>query len=242
MTPASQQSAIVIGATSGIGESLALLLSERGYRVGITGRRVPRLHALQEKMSGEVFAQEMDVASPEAIEQFDTLVKQMGVVDLVIVNAGVGHSNPELDLGKEREIIAINVDGFTVMANLAMKLFMKQGKGYLVGISSITALKGNRRAPAYSASKSYMSSYLTGLRQKVVKEKLPITITDIKPGYVDTPMIDPKRAFWMSSSEEAARQILCAIENKRPHAYITKRWRLIGWILKCVPDFIYNRI
>ena len=87
-----------------------------------------------------------------------------------------------------------------------------------------------------------MSSYLAGLRQKVVKEKLPITITDIKPGYVDTVMIDPKKAFWMSSSDEAARQIMCAIQNKRSHAYITKRWRLIGWLLKCVPDFIYNRI
>lgn len=242
MPSPSLKKAIVIGATSGIGRSLALVLSREGYRVGITGRRLALLEELKSEMVEESLIQEMDVTRQEAKGQLDGLIEAMGGVDLIVYNAGVGYQNPELSLTKEMKTVATNVEGFTLLVNIAMQHFMQQGSGHLVGISSIAAIRGNRKAPAYFASKSFISSYLAGLQQKVVQGKMSITVTDIKPGFVDTPMIDASRVYWCCTADKAAEQIYDAIRNKKLHAYITPRWRLVAWALKCIPDFIFNRI
>ncbi len=235
------KNAIVIGATSGIGWNLALVLAREGYRVGITGRRRHLLDELKKKIGVDCFIQEMDVTRPEAKEQLNDLITTMGRVDLLVYNSGVGYQNPTLDLTREMEIVATNVEGFTLLANLALQHFIEQGNGHLVGISSIAAIRGNRKAPAYFASKSFTSNYLQGLQQMMAHRKLSITVTDIKPGFVDTPMIDARRAYWVCSAEKAAEQIYQTIRDKKNHAYITPRWRLVAWILKCVPDFIFNK-
>jgi short-subunit dehydrogenase len=123
-----------------------------------------------------------------------------------------------------------------------MHLFFKQGYGHLVGISSIAALRGSRYVPTYPASKAYLSTYLEGLRHKVKYEKLRITITDIKPGFVDTAMAQGDYVFWRAPVAKAAEQIYQAIVKKKKTAYITKRWRLIGWVQKYLPDFLYYRV
>lgn len=123
--------------------------------------------------------------------------------------------------------------GFTAVAIETMKFFKHQGHGHLVGISSIAALKGNKDAPAYSASKAYISNYLEGLRKSV--SKTSITVTDIQPGLVDTDMAKGDGLFWVAPKEKAARQIFKVIKKKKKHAYITKRWRIIAWILKLLP-------
>ncbi len=159
-------------------------------------------------------------------------------VDLVILNAGIGFINPELDWEKDKKTIDTNVTGFCSIANIFMKHFLLKGNGHLVGISSIAALRGSG---VYSASKAFISNYLEGLRHKVVKEKKQIVITDIKPGFVDTNMAKGK-VFWMTSANKAANLIYKAIEKKKYHAYITPKWRLVAWLLKCMPKFIYDRI
>lgn len=240
-SPASRPNAIVVGATSGIGRSLALLFSKEGYRVGITGRRTALLEEVAAEMPGEVFVQSMDVTRGESVDELEALIARMGGLDLFVYNSGVGYQNPELNLSRELETVATNVEGFTRLVNVAFRRFVAQGRGHLVGISSIAANRGNRRAPAYFASKAYLSHYLQGLRQKCVHEKLPITVTDIQPGYVDTPMIDARKAFWVVGVEVAARQIAAAIRDKKSHAYVPRRWRLIAWLQKTVPDSLYNR-
>ena len=140
------------------------------------------------------------------------------------------------------ETISTNVMGFTAMTNIAIKHFIKQGFGHLVGISSVAAIRGDSEGPAYNASKAFMSNYLQGIRKKIIKAKLPINITDIKPGFADTAMAKGDNLFWISSPIEAASQIFDAIEKKKAHAYITKRWSIIAWLLKILPEVIYNRI
>jgi len=71
---------------------------------------------------------------------------------------------------------------------------------------------------------------------------LPITVTDIKPGFVNTAMAKGDGIFWAAPADKAALQIYNAIERKRAHAYITHRWRLIAWILKVMPNCIYERL
>jgi short-subunit dehydrogenase len=111
----------------------------------------------------------------------------------------------------------------------------------LVAISSVAALIGSRQAPAYSASKAFVSNYLEGLRGVMRNLRLPITITDIRAGFVDTVMAQGSGIFWMASREKAARQIYHAITKKRAHIYVTRRWRLIAWLFKIIPHSLLLR-
>jgi short-subunit dehydrogenase len=235
--------AIVIGATSGIGKALAQLLVERGYRVGITGRRTELMEELRIQNPQAYVVEFMDIAKQdEARDIFNRLVEAMGGVDLVVVNSGTGKRNEELDWAIDKQIIDVNVAGCVAIANAAMHVFFKQRRGHLVGISSIAALRGSRFVPTYPASKAFFSTYLHGLRHKVGHKKLPITITDIQPGFVDTAMAQGDHVFWRAPTRKAAEQIYQAIVKKKKHAYITKRWRLIAWLLKILPDRIYFRM
>jgi short-subunit dehydrogenase len=104
------------------------------------------------------------------------------------------------------------------MVNIAVAHLEARGSGHLVGISSIAALRGNRVAPAYNASKAFVSNYLEGVRNRFAKLKLRVAVTDVQPGYVDTPMAKGN-LFWVASPEKAARQILAATRARRHHVY-----------------------
>jgi short-subunit dehydrogenase len=234
---------IIIGASSGIGGELAKIFSEHDYAIGITARRFELLSEVAKELSGPSFVRRMDVANPgEAVSIFEELIKEMGGVDIVVISAGVGFLNPDLTWKKEKDTIDVNVIGFAAIANAAMKYFLKQGKGHLVGISSIAAIRGDSIAPAYNASKAFMSNYLEALRLKIFKMRLPIVVTDIQPGFVDTAMAQGDGLFWVNSPEKAAQQMFNVIEKKRKHAYITSRWRFVAWILKIVPDWLLAKL
>lgn len=235
--------AIVIGASSGIGKELARVLSQNGYAVGLTGRRVELLTALQNELSTESFVKPMDISqTDEAIRQLTELINEMNSVELVVISAGVGFINSEFEWEKEKATIKTNVFGFAAVANVAVKHFLEQRAGHLVGISSIAALRGTGGAPAYNASKAFVSNYLEGLQQKCVKLKLPIVVTDVKPGLVDTAMAQGEGLFWVASPEKAAQQIYKAIKARKTHVYVTTRWRSIGVLLKLMPSSIYNKM
>lgn len=235
--------AIIVGASSGIGRELAKVLSQDGYSVGLTGRRIDLLISLQQELSAPSFVKHMDVSqTSEAMQHLEELICEMGGVDLVVISAGVGFINAEFEWEKEKTTIETNVTGFAAAANVAVKHFIQQSSGHLVGISSIAALRGSGATPAYNASKAFMSNYMEGLRQKVCKLKLPIIVTDIQPGLVDTAMAQGEGLFWVAPPEKAARQIYDVIKSGRKHAYVTKRWRGIAWLLKVAPDYIYNKM
>lgn len=235
--------AIIIGASSGIGKDLAIILAEHGYEVGLMARRVEKLEALQNEIPAKTHIGHIDIAYPaEAIEKTKEMISKMGGLDLMVLNAGIGFLNPALDITKELETINVNVQGFSALAGQGYKYFVNQGHGHIVGISSIGALRGNHHAPAYNASKAFMSNYLEGLRKKAFIEKVKITVTDIKPGFVDTDMAKGEGKFWVASPKKAAEQIFNIIKSKKKHAYVTHRWRLIGWLLKLMPDWIYFKI
>jgi short-subunit dehydrogenase len=235
--------AIIVGASSGIGRELAKILSSNQYAVGVMARRVQLLDALCKEVEGTLFVQRIDVADAEsAMEALAMLIREMGGVDLVVISAGTGDINNSLGWHSENETIKTNVSGFSAVVNVAMRHFTEKGSGHLVGISSIAALRGGRESPAYNASKAFESNYLEGLRQKVRKSGLPITITDIKPGFVNTAMAKGDGIFWAAEPEEAARQIYHVIKRRKSSAYVTRRWVLIAWLIKLLPGFIYERL
>ena len=234
--------AIIIGATSGIGRELAKILSLNNYVVGMAGRRTELLSNLQREISGS-YIKRIDVTkSEEAITLLEELIQEMGGMDLIVISSGVGFINPELVWKQEKETIDVNISGFAAIANAAFKYFSNQGSGHIVGISSVAAIRGSGEAPAYNASKAFVSNYLEGLRQKARKSGIAITVTEIQPGFIDTAMAKGEGLFWVSPPGKAARQIFKAINSKKKHAYITKRWKLIALLLKIIPGWIYNKI
>jgi short-subunit dehydrogenase len=235
--------AIVIGASSGIGRELAKILSKNQYVVGVMARRVRLLNDLRDKEKGEFIVQEIDVGDVEpAIEILAKFIKEIGGADLIVISAGTGDINNSLNWHLENQAIKTNVAGFAALVNVAIHHFIEKGSGHLVGISSIAALRGGRESPAYNASKAFESNYLEGLRQKMRKSGLPIVITDIKPGFVKTAMAKGEGIFWAAPADKAAKQIYDAIKRKKSSVYITRRWVLVAWLVKMLPDFIYERL
>lgn len=235
--------AIIIGATSGIGKDLSEVLLREGYTVGLAGRRIHLLDELKGKYPDRVLLKLVDISqAAQAMAALERLILEMEGVDVIVISSGVGFINEDLQWTPEKETIDVNVSGFAAMSNVAMRYFLSKGSGHLVGISSIAAFRGGSDAPAYNASKAFVSNYLEGLRKKAVREGMCITVTNIQPGYVDTAMAKGEGKFWVASPREAAEQIYDAIKRKRKHAYVTKRWRLIAWLLKIMPDFLHNKI
>ncbi len=234
--------AIIIGASSGIGRELAKVLSTQKYELGLIARRYDLLQSLQNELATKSWIKQADIAQiDESQLTVKSLIQEMGGVDLFIINAGVGFLNDTLDWEKEQSTIDVNVRGFASMAGIAMSHFLSTGSGHLVGISSIAAIRGNPHVPAYNASKAFASSYITAMRAKAIQAKKPINVLDVKPGFVDTRMAKGPHVFWSCSPQRAAQDIYQAIQKKKSHLYVTKKWRLIAWLLKLMPSCFYDR-
>ncbi len=235
--------AIIVGASSGIGKGLAQLLVKEGYIVGVTGRRETLLEELRLSMPESIVIKVFDLNEYDRVkENLDDLLNRLGEIDLFILSSGTGKRNPELELIHEIETSKTNVMGFTAAINWAYKYFEKRGGGKLAAISSIAGTRGFAMSPSYSASKSFQIKYLEALRQKSRADGGKITVTDIRPGFVDTAMGNGDGAFWIAPVEKASKQILDGIAGKRGVIFVTKRWSLVSFFLKIIPGFIYERV
>lgn len=237
---------IIIGATSGIGLELAKLFITHGDKVGITGRRCHLLDELESQFPSQVATECFDVMGNDNIVHLRSLIEKLNGLDLLIYNSGYGDVSESLDWKIDRQTTLTNVNGFVEIVNHSFNYFVKQGTGQIAATSSIAAIRENSQAPAYSASKAYMSMYMAGLYLKArrIKRRDPksnIAITDIQPGFVSTKMAKGKGRFWEAPLEKAARQIFTAIYKKKRKVYITRRWALIAWLLKWIPHFIIKR-
>jgi short-subunit dehydrogenase len=233
---------IIIGATSGIGKALAALYAEKGHRVGITGRREELLTGLQKKFPQNIFTACFDVTGSENTRHLQELIAALGGLDLFIYNAGFGEPSDTLDIDMELSTTLTNVLGCVELAGYAFNYFLGQGYGQIALTSSVAALRGNSFAPAYSASKAFVSNYAEGLNMKAWKLGKKIVVTDIRPGFVDTKKAKGHGRFWVATPQKAALQIMEAIAKKRRVAYITKRWWLIAQLMNLLPFSLLRRL
>jgi short-subunit dehydrogenase len=237
---------IIIGATSGIGLELTKLFIKNGDKVGVTGRRSHLLDELQRQFPPQVSTECFDVMGSDNIIHLRSLIEKLNGLDLLIYNSGYGDISESLDWKIDRQTTLTNVNGFVEIVNHTFNYFVKQGHGQIAAISSIAAIRENSQAPAYSASKAYMSMYMAGLYLKARRirkrdPKIKIAITDLQPGFVRTKMAKGKGRFWEAPLEKAASQIFTAIRKQKRKVYITRRWALIAWLLKWMPHFIIKR-
>jgi short-subunit dehydrogenase len=239
---------IIVGASSGVGLALAGLYVAEGCRVAVTGRRCDRLETFRDQYPGCVSTACFDVTGDTNIRYMESMIKELGGLDLLVYAAGVGEVNESMDLAIDLATTLTSVNGFLEIANYSYNYFARQGGGHLVAISSVASLRGSSRAPAYSAGKAYMSRYLEGLSiqarkiKRMSRGKINITVTDIRPGFIKTKPVAIDHSFWEASPDKATRQIYHAISNRKRLVYITYRWAIIAWLLKWMPYSLYKLI
>jgi len=237
--------AIVVGASSGIGEAIARQLAAEGSQVALVARRAAELDRLEHEQPTLFKGFVHDVRQPdETPELFERIVREMGGLDLLVYAAGVlaRVAEGEYAFDKDRETIEVNLVGAMAWMNLAAARFEAARAGTILGISSIAGERGRRGQPAYGTSKAALTAYLEALRNRC--SRYGVNVATAKPGFVDTPMTHGlKGLLWLISAEDAARQCL-AIARKGTSAtgFVPKRWALIAFVVRALPSFIFRRL
>ena len=238
-----QQTIIIIGATSGIGRALFEKYAADGNCLGIVGRRANLLSELSQTYPSKTITAKADITNLEEIEQaIHVLHKELEHIDLAIVCSGTGNINSTLEYNIEQPTIDTNITGWTFVIDRLYNIFVQQGHGHLVAITSAGGLRGEPMAPAYSASKAYQINYMEALRKKAYKSGNHIHVTDIRPGLVDTAMAKGEGLFWVMPVEKVASQIITAIRKCKSKAYVTNRWHVLAIINKNLPFELYKKM
>jgi short-subunit dehydrogenase len=244
-----QSKAIVIGASSGIGAALVHELSHQGYLVSALARREAELTRQCEAVNAAVGAERVfpyvhDVTDYEAVPAlFQHIVREMGGLDLVIYVAGVqpAVAPGEYNFEKDAAMVRVNLLGAMAWLNETAVRFERAKSGHIVGIGSIAGERGRASAPGYNTSKAALATYLEALRNRLSRHG--VTVTTIKPGFVDTVLLEnAPKTFWVISPETAAQKIHSAIKKKKQVAYVPARWWLVGLIIRNIPSFIFRRL
>ena len=241
---ATPKTVLITGASSGIGEALAVEYGARGSYVALVARRGAELEAVAERVGaagGRALTIVCDVADGDAV--FDAVRRadrELGGLDMVIANAGVGSGGHASTLRWEdtARLIDVNVKGAFATLSAAIPIFLSQQRGHLVGVSSLAGKRGLPGSGAYSASKAALSSFLETLR--IDLRAAGIDVTDVQPGFVSTPINATSNhgrpLLW--SADKAARVIATRLERAPrvvafpwPLALATSAARLLpGWL------------
>ena len=222
--------AIIIGATSGIGQEVAKGLLLQGWKVGVAGRRQSTLEAFRTIAPDNIETEVLDVTKDDATEKLHKLIEKLGGMDLFLLSSGIGHQNMELNPDIELQTVGTNVEGFTRMVTAAFQYFHLHSGGHLAVISSIAGTKGLGVAPAYSATKRFQNTYIDAF-------------TDIRPGFVSTDLLnDGKRYPLLMNSRKVATHIIRALNRKQRVVVVDWRYALIVFFWRMIPRWIWKRL
>lgn len=229
--------AVVIGASSGIGMEVAKRLLQDGWTLGVAARRVELLQTI-----GAAEVAEIDVTAEDATARLRDLVARLGGMDLFFYASGIGKQNRELREDIELATMQTNGLGFTRMIGEAYRYFAERGEGHIAAITSIAGTKGLGPAPSYSATKAMQNVYLQALEQQANARGLRIRFTDIRPGFVDTALLNGDFKYpMMLRPENVAREIVSAINSHQHIRVIDWRYRLLTAFWRRIPRFIWRR-
>ena len=238
MNSNSTKRAIVIGASSGIGQEVAKLLMKEGWTVGVAARREDRLKAL-----GAADMEPIDVTKDDATEHLQALISRLGGMDLFFYASGIGKQNRKLEEDIELATMQTNGLGFTRMIGEAYRYFAKQGHGHIAAITSIAGTKGLGPSPSYSATKAMQNVYLQALEQQAKSRGLNIRFTDIRPGFVDTALLSGDFHYpMMLKPEKVAKEIITAINHRQHIRVIDWKYRLLTAFWRRIPRCLWRRI
>lgn len=235
---------IIVGASSGIGLAVAEALASRGVPVGLAARHTEKLRELQKLYPDKVEYENIDVTHPAAVEKLTELIEKVGGMDIYFHCAGIGAEDTIPDPEMEARIVRTNAEGFARMLSAAYSYFHSRRKyGQIAAITSVAGTNGIGRLAAYSASKAFDRTYMVALEQLANAEGAGISFTDIRPGWVRTPLVSPDRKYPMEMTVDyVVPQIIEAIVHKRRVAVIDWRFNLLVGAWRLIPNCLWTRI
>jgi short-subunit dehydrogenase len=233
---------VIVGATSGIGYESAKIFLQQGYVVGLAGRRTDNLKPLIEEYPQTTYSKQIDITSPEAPQQLTELIEEMGGMDIYLHVSGIGYQNISLDQQIEIDTVKTNCLGLTQMATTAYQHLSQNGGGQIAVVSSIAGTKGLGIAPSYSATKRYQSHYLQCLTQLSRMRNDNITFTDIRPGFVDTPLLRKANYPMKMRADYVAQKLFKAVLRKKRVAIIDWKYSLLVFFWRLIPSFLWERL
>ena len=244
------RSVIIIGATSGIGRAVTERLVAEGVRVSIAGRREDRLKEIQEYLGAErVSYRVMDVTEASATVALDELIAEVGAPDALLYASGIGKQNPTLDADIELRTVETNCAGMVRLVDHFVNYvkrepaYNKKHKAHIAVITSVAGTMGMGPAPAYSATKSMQSAYLVALAQHARMEHIPLSVGDIRPGFVATDILNPEKRYPMLMSvERAARFVVRSLRRHQRITIFDWRYRLLVGFWRCIPRCVWERL
>jgi NAD(P)-dependent dehydrogenase (short-subunit alcohol dehydrogenase family) len=234
--------AIVIGASSGIGQALVERLAKSGCRVAAVARRKDRLDALAAQYPEQIVPIPHDVADTEAVPAvFQEAAKQLGGLDLVIYAAGVMPEVGAMEFcfEKDRAMVEVNLLGAIAWLNQAAIRFQNTRRGTIVGIGSVAGDRGRYAQPVYNTTKAALATYLEALRNRL--DRLGVRVVTIKPGPVQTEMTARLHLRGAMSAETAARLILLKSRRTGEHYLKFSHWLAFG-IIRNIPSALFRRL
>lgn len=180
----------ITGATSGIGQALALRLAEQGNTVYISGRNSAALAALNQKIPARLVPLPCDVTDAESLADAEKCLREYtDSLDILILNAGTCEyvDSASLSLPLFERVFAVNFFAAIRCLSVALPLLKKaQRRGLIVGMSSLSTVVGLPRAEAYGASKAAFQYLMDSLRVDVRNQKIDVLV--VQPGFIETPM------------------------------------------------------
>ncbi|MDE5786029.1 MAG: SDR family NAD(P)-dependent oxidoreductase [Duncaniella sp.] len=238
---------IIVGASSGIGNTVARDFIDMGFKVGVAARSEAPLKALRELAPDMVEYETIDVTSRDAGKRLLGLIKRLGGMDILLLASGVGFQNPDLNLGRETNMLETNVVGFARIIATAYRYYRDcpnaTTSGQIAAITSVAGTKGIGVAAAYSASKRFQQNYLEALDQLSRKQGVDISITDIRPGFIRTPLLDGATDYIIEMDVEYASKLIeAAILKRKRVATVDWRWRIVTALWSMIPSCLWTRM
>ena len=233
--------AIIIGATSGIGQEVARILLAEGWQLGIAGRREENLKKFQQLAPDRIHYQVIDIRKEGAEQGLISLIQKVGGMDLYFHGSGIGNQNKFLKPEIEINTLETNGTGFVRMVTAAFNFFKEQRKGHIAIISSIAGTKGLGIAPAYSATKRFQNTYIDALEQLAHFHKVAIRFTDIRPGFVATGLLnDGKNYPMLMKTENVAKAIVKALKKQKRVVVVDWRYQILVAFWRLIPACIWK--
>jgi len=242
------KSILITGATRGLGENLARHFAARGYRLALTGRRREDLDRLAGELgaqASQLVVESLDVTDFDAIGPvIERCAEQLGGLDIVVVNAGVALTTRvgKGHMADVRQTIDVNLTGAIATCEAAVELFRRQGRGQLVGITSVAAARGLPGNGAYCATKAGLSRYLQAVRLETARDA--IVVTELAPGFIDTELNRhmPSRPF-VVAAEKGTAIMADLIERQVRFRYVPPwPWTLMAQVMKWLPDSLVAKL
>jgi short-subunit dehydrogenase len=245
----SEKIVLLTGASSGIGEGLALALAGRGATLGLIARRRELLDELADrcrKFDSRVRVFALDVTDEVAVaEAADAMRSEFGHIDILIANAGIGGNDEETRAYTPRavrKVIDTNLIGAVNAVHAVVPQMVDRGSGHIVAISSLAGFRGLPKSAAYSASKAGMTAFFESVRLDVKGSGVDVTI--IQPGFIKTPLTSGRsnKMPFLMELDDAIPLFIKAIEKKKRFAAFPWQLATIVRAGKFMPSWLYDRI